>query len=443
MQLRHRLLIYLVGVHLAALAVAAWFHAELGIWFFAVEAVLIASFVLGHRLIQRALGPLNFIQAFSDVLKEREFSSRFSTVGMPEMDELIRTYNRMLDNLYRERIQIGEQRGFVERFLQATNVGVLVFDFDGRITLVNESAAGYLDLEREGLYGQTLRQLEGQMGERLARLTTGAAEMVHLGARRFRVERQTFLDRGFERAFIVIEELTAVLHESERAAYQKLIRLMSHEVNNTVAATNSLLESCTEYAPQLAEEDRADFLSALSVVVKRSAHLNHFMRDFAEVVRLPSPKPRPADLNVMLESLSLVFREPCRERGISWQRTGTADLPEILVDSEQFEQALINIAKNAVEAIDRDGHIEIATRLANGSVQLAIIDDGCGLDDARQDELFTPFYSSKPNGQGLGLTLVKEIMVKHGFDFSLSSRNGRTTFRVQLPHAGGIQRTRP
>ncbi|MDX1570080.1 MAG: ATP-binding protein [Xanthomonadales bacterium] len=435
MQLRHRLLVYLVAVHLAGLGVAAWFHAELGNWFFAIEAALICSFLVGYRLIDHALAPLNFIQAFSDVLKEREFSSRFSTVGMPEMDELIRTYNRMLDNLYRERIQIGEQRGFVERFLQATNVGVLVFDFDGRITLANAAAAGFLGIERDSLYGRTLRQLDGDLARRLTAPDLGAGEMVHLGARRFRVERQAFLDRGFERTFLVIEELTAILHESERAAYQKLIRLMSHEVNNTVAATNSLLESCTHYAPQLAQDDREDFLSALSVVVKRNAHLNHFMRDFAEVVRLPSPKPRSTDLNQILDSLSLVFREQCRERGIVWRRTGEMDLPEILVDAEQFEQALINVAKNAVEAIDQAGHVELVTEVKDEGVDLAIIDDGCGLDTDRQDELFTPFYSSKPNGQGLGLTLVKEVMVKHGFDYSLSSQDGRTAFRVQIPRA--------
>lgn len=433
MTLRRSFLAYLVVLHGLALAVAAWFHQALGLWFLAIEGGLIVSLVIGYRLISRAMAPLNFIQAFSDVLAEREFSSRFSTVGMPEMDQLIRTYNRMLDTLYRERIQIGEQRGFVERFLQATQVGVLVFDFDERISLVNAAAARFLETDPADLEGRTMHGVAGELSARLRNLAAGDSELVHVAARRYRVERQSFLDRGFERSFIVIEELTAILHESERAAYHKLIRLMSHEVNNTIASTNSLLESCGGYADQLTSEDRADFLEAIRVVVQRNEHLNHFMRDFAEVVRLPLPKVRPTDLDELLEHLRLVFREPCRHQGIEWRRTGQRDLPEIRLDPEQIEQALINVAKNALEAIDGAGAIEVSTRCDGGRVTLAIIDDGRGLDPQRQSELFTPFYSSKPNGQGLGLTLVKEILVKHGFDFSLRTVDGRTEFRVEMP----------
>ena len=436
MTLRRRFVCYLLLLHAAGLGVAVWFVDALGYAFFAIEAALLLSLWMGYRLAVKATAPLDFVTAFADVLDDREFSARFSTVGMPEMDSLVRAYNRMLETLYHERLRLGEQRGFVERFLEATPVGVVVLDFDRRINLLNAAAARFLDAAAEELPGRRLGQLGSELATRLAALPVGGSELIQLGgARRFRIEHEVFRDRGFDRSFMVIEELTTVLNESERAAYQKLIRLMSHEVNNTIAATNSLLESCTHYAPQLTAEDQQDFLQAISVVMKRNQHLNHFMRDFAQIVRLPSPRPEPVDLNELLASLQVMFSAECQRQHVLWQRSGERDLPPVRLDPEQMEQALINIVKNALEAIGETGSIEVTTTCTEGHVRLAITDDGGGIPPEIRPELFTPFYSTKPNGQGLGLTLVKEILLKHGFDFAIDSAAGRTTFRIDLATA--------
>ena len=232
---------------------------------------------------------------------------------------------------------------------------------------------------------------------------------------------------------MLVEELTALLNESERAAYEKLIRMMSHEVNNTIAATNSLLESCRTYAPQIDPVDRDDYLNALSVVITRNEHLNRFMADFAQVVKLPDPHLRPCELADLLDSLEIMFRAQCAQRCIQWISGWDRQLPRVSLDREQIEQVLINIIKNAIEAIDQGGVLEIRAQRQQGQVLLEIFDDGCGLDAAIQAELFTPFFTSKASGQGLGLTLVKEILLRHRFEFGLEQgADGRTCFSILI-----------
>lgn len=435
MTLRRQFQLYLVLLHLAALGLAAWYHHVLGPWFFLVEFALLASLYVGLRLINTALKPLDFVKSFKDLLNEHEFSTRFSQIGQAEMDQLIGSYNTMLRNLYEERLRLGDQRGFLEQFMQATPVGVLITDFDGHITIANPAAAQFLGLPVSSLAGKRFGQLKSRLARQISALKPGESQMVQKqGARRLRVQRQAFADRGFEREFVLIEELTAVLNESERAAYEKLIRLMSHEVNNTVASTNSLLESSLSYADQVSVKDREDFTKALRVVITRNEHLNRFMRDFAQVVKLPEPSPRPVDLAELLQQLETIFQAQAAAQDIAWTSHIDPDLPMVMIDRQQFEHALINVLKNAMEAIGTEGDIEVRAERENGRTKLSVIDNGEGLADKPGEELFTPFYSSKSSGQGLGLTLVKEIMLRHQLEFDLHSlQDGRTCFYVRFP----------
>lgn len=434
MTLRRKFQVYVLGMHAIALGLAAWWHEHLGAWFFLVEALIVASAIFGIRLVNKALQPLEFVKSFRDLLSEQEFATRFSTVGQLEMDQLIATYNTMLGELYEERLRLGEQRGFLERFMQVTPVGVVISDFDHRISLANPAAARFLGVSEKDLEGKTFGELDSELACRIRELDTDGMDLVQWrGARRLRVQRQTFPDRGFDREFVLIEELTALLNESERSAYEKLIRMMSHEVNNTIASTNSLLESCRTYTPQIGAADQADFLNALNVVITRNEHLNHFMRSFAEVVKLPRPDLQPTQLGDLLKPLEIMFQAQCEAAGIRWHTNVERDFPRILMDRNLMEQALINVVKNAIEAIGFNGDLEIRARRKDQGVLLEILDTGHGIDPGTRDELFTPFFSSKAKGQGLGLTLVKEILLRHGFDFGLDqAADGRTCFSIVL-----------
>ena len=434
MKLRTRFWLYLTVLHLAGVAVLVYLRKPLGWGFFACELLLVISFIIGVRLISRALEPFDFVRAFSDVIESSEYNARYSRIGQLDMDELIRAFNLMLARLQAERMRLGEQRGFLERFLKVTPIGVLILDFDGRIRLANPAGEAFLAAGSEALDDGTLSQLSSPLAKRLETLAIDQSILVtDAQGRRLRCSRAQFFDRGFPRSYYTIEELTEELRRSERAAYEKLIRMMSHEVNNTVAATNSLLQSFAGYAEQLDEREREEFREALEAVITRNTHLNQFTRGFANLVRLPEPERRPERPADLVQSVRTIFQPELERRRIRLEIDSPDGLPTVSLDRNQMEQVLINVVKNAVEAIDEDGTISIALGRERGSVILTVADDGAGLTQDSRDNLFSPFYTSKDKGQGLGLTLVKEILSQHRFGYSLRSENGCTEFRIQMP----------
>ena len=245
--------------------------------------------------------------------------------------------------------------------------------------------------------------------------------MLSLTGQRVRCRKSQFLDQGFPRPFILMEELTEELRLSEKAAYEKVIRLLAHEVNNSTGAVNSLLHSCLNYKGQLREADRGDFESALQVASGRIDRLSAFMRSFAEVVKLPPPRPQPVDLEALVRGIALLMRAECERLGIEWEWDVQADLDPVPMDESQMEQVFVNILKNAMEAIGEKGRITVRLGQTGDRPSAVVEDTGAGIDPEAAGNLFTPFFSTRENRQGLGLTLVQEILGRHGFAFSLES----------------------
>lgn len=210
---------------------------------------------------------------------------------------LIEVYNRMADHLRRERIRMQEQDYFLDKILAVSPTGVLAFDFEGKITMANPAAERMLRAAAAELVGSELRRLPPPFAGKLDSLKNGESEIIPLsGRRRVKCQRAQFVDRGFTRDFILVEELTEELRQTGKAAYEKIIRMMSHEVNNSIGSANSLLHSCLHYSGQLTDEDRRDFENALKVIISRTDYLNAFMRNFADVFRLPKPSLKPVDV---------------------------------------------------------------------------------------------------------------------------------------------------
>jgi two-component system nitrogen regulation sensor histidine kinase NtrY len=176
------------------------------------------------------------------------------------------------------------------------------------------------------------------------------------------------------------------------------------------------------------DADRADFTSALTIASARIDALNRFMSAFADVVRIPPPHRTPARIDELLERVAALLRPELEQRGIrvtlALEDRGLYD-----VDVSQLEQVVLNIFRNAMEAVGREGMIDVT--FAGGTI--AIADSGPGIADAIRSELFTPFFTTKRDGRGLGLTIVQEILANHGFPFSLANREGGGgEFRIVL-----------
>src|SRR5687768_2260905 len=221
-------------------------------------------------------------------------------MGHPEMDTLIGVFNRMIDRLREERLAGEEQGQLLQKISEASPAGIVLCDFNGNVESMNLAA----------------RQILG--GAPLPDIAVGESRMLpHHGMRRIRVSRAEFRDRGFAKSFYVVEELTEELRLSEKSAYEKLIRMMSHEVNNSVGAVRSLLESSLRYAPQVSEADRGDFTSALTTASARIDALNRFMSAFADVVRIPQPHRAPASFGDLAGRVAALLRPELEDRRIA------------------------------------------------------------------------------------------------------------------------------
>ncbi len=448
MTLRSKFLVYVLVMHGLLASASALLLREHRDWLLLAEVVFLFSVWFAVRLIRSLSVPLQLIDTGTELIKERDFTTHFSAVGQPEMDRLIAVYNRMIDQLREERLRVREQNELLDRIVEASPGGVVICDFEGRVAELNPSAERLLGIVRESAVGAPLAELASPLATPLAALEDGVSRVVSAsGGRRIQCQRAGFRDRGFARSFFLLAELTVELRQSERAAYEKLIRMMSHEVNNSVGAVGSLLASVRGALAELPSSERSDMDPALDVAAARLDHLRGFMDGFAKVVRLPSPDLRPCNVARLIDDLVVLLGPSLAERGIELRREGMAELPAIRLDKNQIEQVLVNVVKNAAEAIGEQGVITLrfgplpvtkssTGRGSNGTLGrcwIEIEDTGEGIGPEVGTQLFTPFFTTKEDGCGLGLTLVKEVLSRHGFGFSLeSAEGGGARFRIEM-----------
>lgn len=401
MSLRGKIIAYLVALNVLVGTSVVFVLIERPLLLFLVEALFVVEIVVSIRLVRALFVPLDLIRTGAELIAERDFTSRFVPVGQPEMDTLIEVYNRMIDRLRDERLASEEQHQLLQKIVEASPAGIVICDFDGKVERANPAA------------------VRMDFASVIASANDEDTWIAHVGTRRLKASRATFSDRGFAKRFYVIEEMTEELRLSEKAAYEKLIRIMSHEVNNSVGAVRSLLESSLRYAPQVGEADRDDFTNALTIASARMDALNRFMAAFADVVRIPPPHRTATRVAEIVERVASLLRHELNERAI----TVTLDLDDrrtFDVDASQLEQVILNVFRNAIEAVVRDGRIHATLR----DGVLTVRDSGPGIAESARTELFTPFFTTKRDGRGLGLTVVHEVLANHGIEFSLKNADG-------------------
>ena len=419
MTLKLRFTLFVVLLHVLLIVAAVYLLIEDKVYFFIAEGVIIISLGISVHLYRAFLKPLDLISAGVESIRDKDFATKFLPTGQRELDRLIDVYNRMIDQLRSERIRQREQHYFLERLMHAIPVGVLILDLDNLVSMVNPAGEVLLGVRSEDILGGALRQLPGPLGRHLGNLTPGETLVVAAnGTQTFRCRMSQFLDRGFQRHFVLIEELTHEILASQKRAYENVIRMMSHEVNNTIGAVNSIMQTGRGFGEQLKHEDYVEFDQALSVAINRNNGLNRFMSNLASVVRIPAPVFEEYDLHELLRSVQVLMSGECSRRNITWEWR-LDDGPMMLsMDVHQMEQVLMNIVKNAVESIDHDGTITVSTKIDSKRL-LTITDTGRGISDKDREHLFTPFYSTKRDGQGIGLTLIREILINHDCTFGL------------------------
>jgi nitrogen fixation/metabolism regulation signal transduction histidine kinase len=426
--------VYLLVVHLGLGALVLLLAADRPWWFLGLELALVASLLAGLALARRSTLPRELLRTGAELIREEDLASRLSPPRDPEAAEVVALFNHLMERLRQERLAVEERGQLLGEVVAASPAAFLTLDHDGRIDLANRAAEALLDAPAAALVGRPVAALAHPVARELVALEDGQTRLLNLQGRRLRATRRRFYDRGFARSFFVVEELTEELRASERAAYDKLIRLISHEVKNSVGAVVSLLASTAAMARQLPAGRGEKAARGLAVAEDRLRNLDRFVNGFADVVRLPAPVLAPVDAGRLLDDL-VVLLEPelaARRIAVAWRRDEARCT--VLADENQLEQVLVNVFRNAIEAIGTDGRLDLSLARGERTVVLAVADSGPGIAPEVRDQLFVPFFSTKPDGRGLGLTLVREILDSHGASYRLDSRaEGGAELRMELP----------
>lgn len=433
MKLRIKYLLFVGILHLVTLILTFYVFEDNKVLFLVAEVFILISLYLSWELYKQLIQPLKMLLQGINAISDKDFTVKFLRTGKYEVDQLIGVYNTMIDSLRAERKLQEEQHLFLEKLINTSPTGIIILDYDNQVASVNPRALSLLELKESDLLKKPLENVDHPILKEVSQLKTGESTIVRIsGKESYKCQKSSFIDRGFPRYFLMIEELSAEMLLAEKKAYGKVIRMMAHEVNNTIGPVNSIMSSALNM-PQINGNDGSKELQyALQIAINRNDNLNIFMRNLADVVKLPLPNKRDIDVNELVQGVCRLMELRAREKGVVIGYQLTDGTLRIKGDVQQLEQALINIVKNSLEAIEQEtgGEIQIVTELFPPS--LTVQDNGKGISAKIERNLFDSFFSTKKDGQGIGLTLVREILMNHGFDFSLKSEVGHTRFSIQF-----------
>jgi nitrogen fixation/metabolism regulation signal transduction histidine kinase len=374
------------------------------------------------------INPLRAIGNGMELLREQDFSSRLRRVHQKDADRIVEVFNRMITQLKEERLHVRETNQFLDLLINASPMGVVIMDFDGHVTSLNPAAEKFIECTAADIRGKKIGDMGTSLADNLATLGKDAAETFQMNdSHIYRCSRLSFVDHGYAHPFFLIESLTDEVMKAEKKAYEKVIRMIAHEVNNTTAGITSTLDSVSQALQDV--PDTADLREVMAACIERSYSMSRFITRFADVVKIPEPQLQPCDINTLVDTCLQVMETNCSERDIRLQRQYAPSPIIVNVDTTLMEQVIVNIIKNAAESIGHGGCITVST--APQPAMLEIADNGAGISGDAAQKLFSPFFSTKPNGQGIGLIFIREVLTRHHFRFSLKTYpDGITRFRI-------------
>ncbi|MFZ1392932.1 MAG: ATP-binding protein [Dokdonella sp.] len=418
------------GPALLALFIVLWSSARARSLALPVSIVVAAiTVVFALELRRRAIYPLRTLSNLLEALREGDYSLRGSAARRGDaIGEVVIEINTLAQTLREQRLAVEEKSALLAKVIAALDIAVLAFDARGALQLANPAAEKLLDRPFATLSGLSAAELG--VGDWLELTEPRISERSFPGGSgRWEVRRAKFRENGRPHDLLVITDLSRTLREEERLAWQRLLRVLGHELNNSLAPIRSMAATLAKLlaAEPLAEDWRDDAGSALGVIGDRAEALARFMARYTAFARLPPPTPRKFAFAELVQRV--VHLEQRMPVGIEAGR----DLV-INSDPDQIEHALINLLKNAVDAtLPNAGDVHVRWQVDADALIVEIVDSGSGL--PHSENLFVPFFTTKPGGSGIGLVLARQIIEAHGGTLGLENRDDAQgcIARVVLP----------
>ncbi|MEX1245549.1 MAG: ATP-binding protein [Thermoanaerobaculia bacterium] len=380
-----------------------------------------------QALRERVIRPLQTISNLLAAMREDDFSIRARGARPDDpLGEVLLEVNALAETLREQRLGALEATALLSKVMSEIEVAVFAFDDAGLLKLVNRFG--------ERLLGQPEPRLRERTAEDLALaafLDDHAPQILEAtfpgGSGRWEIRRTSFRQGGVPHRLLVLADVSRPLREEERQAWQRLIRVLGHELNNSLAPIQSIAGSLQRLAAEAEPpaDWREDLRQGLAVIASRAEALSRFTTAYAKLARLPAPQPAPFAVETLLRRVASL------ETRLA---VGVVPGPGITLnaDADQLEQLLINLVRNAVDAaLETHGGVAAGWRRAGGQVEIWVADDGPGLPSTAN--LFVPFFTTKPGGSGIGLVLSRQIAEAH---------SGSLTLENRLGHRGSIARLR-
>ncbi|HZS48371.1 MAG TPA: ATP-binding protein [Blastocatellia bacterium] len=380
-------------------------------------------------LVERVVRPLQTLSNLLAALWEGDYSIRARGASDDDpLGEVMLEVNALGELLREQRLDALEATTLLRTVMAEIDVAIFAFDGGQRLRWLNRSAERLLSRPAERLLLRTAQELG--LADCLKDDTPGTVQMSFPGGvGRWALRRSTFREHGLPHHLLMLSDLTRALREEERQAWQRLVRVLGHELNNSLTPIKSIAGSLVSLISRenLPSDWQDDMQRGLTVISTRAEALNRFMGSYSRLARLPQPKLAPVDITALVK----------RVAGLE-TRLGVTVVPGppvvIQADGDQLEQLLINLQRNAVDAsLETGGGVRVGWGKANGQFNLWVDDDGPGLSNT--SNLFVPFFTTKPEGSGIGLVLCRQIAEGHGGTLTLENKqNGRgCEARLRLP----------
>ncbi len=386
-------------------------------------SLLVVGFWLGYAAAVRArvVRPLQTMANLLSALREGDFSIRARGARRDEpLGDVMAEINSLSAILQAQRLGALEATALLRTVMEEIDVAIFAFDSDGVLRLVNRSGQELLAAPAERILGRRAADiglavcLEGDLVRVLTDVTFPG------GTGRWGMRRTQFREGGLPHELIVIADLSEALREEELQAWQRLVRVLGHELNNSLAPIKSIAGSLGTLLrkPVRADDWEEDLTSGLDIIASRAESLSRFMQAYSRLARLPKPIRVPSDVQ------SLVHRVVGLELRLPVHVLGGPNLT-LPCDAAQIEQVLINLIKNAVDAaLETHGGVRLAWQQLGETVEISVEDDGPGIGQATN--LFVPFFTTKPQGSGIGLVLCRQIAENHDGSLKLHNREDAT-----------------